>query len=383
MIKTVKIKNFKSIIEETVKLPDFGAVVGLNGAGKSNLIQAIDVVRSLILGADIETVQMKMSTIPNELFNLKDKNSSKPFSIEVELENVNQEIFSFKIGISKNQNQKQELSLIVSEEIFCKKIENKFEKIYSRDEKGSIYQNNGELMPFVMPEDKLFATVYDHEDLEACRELFKETRIHHFDGASLRTPRFVIVGGARIDQLSRLISKIMKNESLYKDFIKILKGLMPNFSDFKEINFEGEKIKGEPRRELLLLLQEESLQSDLTTRAMSEGDARTLFIVATALDMARDSTLIIEELENGMHPERISKLFDHLDTFSKVKNMQVVFTTHSPIVINKLGAERVLFVEKDGDGSHFTLLRESEDISKIKDLLKDGGRLSDYLSRKI
>ncbi len=42
MIKSVRVVNFKSLADVTLSLGHFNCLVGMNGAGKSTVLQALD-----------------------------------------------------------------------------------------------------------------------------------------------------------------------------------------------------------------------------------------------------------------------------------------------------------------------------------------------------
>ena len=50
MIHTVIIKNFKSLENVTFRLGKFNCLVGMNGAGKSTVLQALDLLAQLMHG---------------------------------------------------------------------------------------------------------------------------------------------------------------------------------------------------------------------------------------------------------------------------------------------------------------------------------------------
>src|SRR5690554_2168717 len=50
MIKSVWIDNFKSLVDFKIELAKFNCVVGLNGMGKSTLLQALDFLSQLAHG---------------------------------------------------------------------------------------------------------------------------------------------------------------------------------------------------------------------------------------------------------------------------------------------------------------------------------------------
>lgn len=56
MIEHLRIKNFKSIIEDNVKFSNFTVLVGANGSGKSNLIQALSFLSTIPRSGVVATV---------------------------------------------------------------------------------------------------------------------------------------------------------------------------------------------------------------------------------------------------------------------------------------------------------------------------------------
>lgn len=56
MIKSIRLTNFFSFQETTVYLNDLNLLVGINGAGKSNLLKAIKLLRSVIIEDGMSTL---------------------------------------------------------------------------------------------------------------------------------------------------------------------------------------------------------------------------------------------------------------------------------------------------------------------------------------
>jgi len=383
MISSIKICNFKSIIESKAKLPLFGAIVGLNAAGKSNLIYSIEIARSLMRGANLSQSTAKYGSVNEELFNLRDVTQKKPFSFEFELDVESGFKYIFGISISLKKNQNALSSLIVDQEFLKKNINGNEIVVYNRYSDGTVKIPNESIPSTISAEeDVLFINLYKTPDTEKVKQIFQKTRIVSSDINMLRTPALFMKGSdvARADHISNLIGRLMKDPNLYSQFVKIIKKMMPNLSEFREIKIDDETVKN---KEFMVLMQEITLQGELSTRSFSEGDLRTIAIIATGLDMSEDASFFIEEIENGMHAGRAEKLVEYLDTFSKVKNIQIMFTTHSPLIINDMKPQDVLFVSKNGHGTTFELLGDSEDVTTIKLLLKEGGNLTDYLSAKL
>ena len=115
-------------------------------------------------------------------------------------------------------------------------------------------------------------------------------------------------------------------------------------------------------------------------KLLSAGDLRTLYLIGEAIKLNEHSSLIIEEIENGIHPHRINELIDHLRKIATIKNMQILFTTHSPLVINRLPVHEVVLAEKNDKGTELTLLSESAQATSIQKMLERGGKMTDYIN---
>jgi len=97
--------------------------------------------------------------------------------------------------------------------------------------------------------------------------------------------------------------------------------------------------------------EEEFLGEEVHLSQFSDGFTRILAIV-TQIESANESNhvLLIDEIENGIHPELMGKLIDYL----LKSQVQVVATTHSPLILNYLSddqaRESVLFLYRNSGG---------------------------------
>ena len=92
--------------------------------------------------------------------------------------------------------------------------------------------------------------------------------------------------------------------------------------------------------------QEEGLQHRVHQIGVSSGTLRVLALM-TALHTSSETKLIgIEEPENHVHPGALSAFVEYLGSLGE--NIQLVITTHSPLVLDALGdAEVVRVVRRD------------------------------------
>ncbi|MFG1750567.1 AAA family ATPase [Streptosporangium sandarakinum] len=114
-------------------------------------------------------------------------------------------------------------------------------------------------------------------------------------------------------------------------------------------------------------------------REMSDGLLRFTAIATSLLRQGRDldlgvrgaeddrrfPTLVIEELENGLHPSQASQILDLVRQATQEDASQVIFTTHSPALLSALNAddhEHVVVCSRDRDTglSHLRRLPQME-----------------------
>lgn len=78
------------------------------------------------------------------------------------------------------------------------------------------------------------------------------------------------------------------------------------------------------------------------------------------------STVLLEEPENGLHPARIKQVMAVLRAFTKSHDAQVIFTTHSPLVVNELEPSEVSVVTRPSleAGTQVRPIEETANFSK-------------------
>ena len=83
---------------------------------------------------------------------------------------------------------------------------------------------------------------------------------------------------------------------------------------------------------------------------MSGGTLRLLALLAALRNPEGPSALFIEELENGLDPRAIGFVVDEIRSAVKAGDKQVIITTHSPYLLDKLSLDHIVMVERTEDG---------------------------------
>ena len=119
---------------------------------------------------------------------------------------------------------------------------------------------------------------------------------------------------------------------------------------------------------------------EVDARGMSDGTLRYLAIITALLTRKENSLLIVEEIDNGLHPSRAKILINMLKTLGKKRNIDIVVTTHNPALLDAAGNTMMPFItvvhrdEKNGSSQ----LTQLEDVEQLPKLMAGGslGRLT-------
>ena len=184
------------------------------------------------------------------------------------------------------------------------------------------------------------------------------------DGANLSAVLYALSVGdkAERESLARLLSQIrqLPNEP-YEDF---------NFT----VTDLGDVIFG---------LREKTGYT-VDARSLSDGTLRTLAIL-TALETAqKGSRVIVEEFDNGLHPSRVGILTSAIEKAIKRRDLNVLVTTHNPATMNNLTAEQIKGVVL----CTWSKEKEAADLVELmqvprSDELLERGQLGDLVSRRV
>lgn len=117
---------------------------------------------------------------------------------------------------------------------------------------------------------------------------------------------------------------------------------------------------------------------DVDARGMSDGTLRYAAIIVALLTQRKNSLLVIEEIDNGLHPSRAKQLLDMLKTLGERRGIDVLVTTHNPTLLDAAGSAMVPFITaayRDAD-TGFSQLKTLDDVARLPKLLA-GGSLGD------
>ena len=131
-----------------------------------------------------------------------------------------------------------------------------------------------------------------------------------------------------------------------------------------------------PRSEVMVKLTETfgGRNSGYDATLLSDGTLRVLAIAAAVLSAPEGSLVVIEEIDNGVHPSRAEQLLDRLLRVATRRNLRVLISSHNPALLDALPDDAVpdvVFCYRDPESGTSRLTRLM-DIPDYPELVAQG-----------
>lgn len=112
----------------------------------------------------------------------------------------------------------------------------------------------------------------------------------------------------------------------------------------------------------------------IPAHAVSEGTILTLGLLAVLLNPTQPNLVLLDDVEQGLHPQAQRELMTVFKTIiAEHKNLQIIFSTHSPYIIDELMPSQVhVLHNSDVTGTVAKRLDEHPDVEWAKHTLTTG-----------
>ncbi|WP_199246429.1 AAA family ATPase [[Phormidium] sp. ETS-05] len=112
----------------------------------------------------------------------------------------------------------------------------------------------------------------------------------------------------------------------------------------------------------------------IPAHAVSEGTIITLGLLAVLLNPTQPNLVLLDDVEQGLHPKAQRELMTVFKTIiAEHKNLQIIFSTHSPYIIDELMPSQVhVLHNSDVTGTVAKRLDEHPDVEWAKHTLTTG-----------
>jgi predicted ATPase len=103
----------------------------------------------------------------------------------------------------------------------------------------------------------------------------------------------------------------------------------------------------------------------IPAHAMSEGTIITLGLLTILMSSKRPNLLLLDDIEQGLHPKAQLELVQVLKTIIKLNpDLQIIFTTHSPYIIDELEPSQVHVLNTTTEG--YAVVRRMDEHPNVQ-----------------
>ena len=376
MLRRIHIRGYKSLVNVEVRLRPLTLLFGPNAAGKSNFLDALQLLSNLATSRTLnEAFDPPYRGKPLESFTLGEGGLSGLveqerliFSIEADLElsdtivdSVNRQIKEMRRPSAGHRSEEPSKgSVFVRERNLRYRVEIEMlprsgflrvtdeylaalnvKGLPSKSRRAFIERQNDKI--HLRLEGQAHPTYYDryldhtilsmphypphYPHLVATRRELENWLFFYFEPRermrSANPVKEVRHIGLMGEDLAAFLNTLRAlNPRQFEAVEKALHTVMPDMDGIKTgVNELGE---------VELYLRENGIE--IPTRVLSEGTLRILGLLALTGAVDPPSLVGFEEPENGMHPRRIEMIAELLKTRSSIGESQFIVTTHSPIL---------------------------------------------------
>ena len=390
MLKRIRIKGYKSLTDVDVSVEPLTVLFGPNAAGKSNFLDALQLVSKLGTSRTLkEAFDPPYRGKPLESFTIGTKGikglleqEMLSFCIEVDLhlsdaivETVNRQIQEMRrpsgiIGAPRKAKvharvRERDLRyrlgiemlpragiLRVSDEFLAALnskgeptgrrkpfIERQGEKIHLRLEGQAHPTYYDRFLDYSILSMPHYPPHYPHlvaarRELENWLFFYFEPRERMRAANPVKDVRHIGLMGEELASFLNTLKSLDPDQ--FEAVEKALHTLMPNI--------EGIEVEVSNLGEVELRLREAGVA--IPARVLSEGTLRMLGLLAVTGVKEPPALVGFEEPENGVHPRRVQLIAEFLRTQEILTNTQYIVTTHSPILPDKVGNKSLFVVRR-------------------------------------
>ncbi|MEO5333598.1 MAG: ATP-binding protein [Magnetococcus sp. YQC-5] len=411
MLHDITFKNFKSYQEASLPLASLTMLIGANASGKSNAIEGLRLLSWLAQGNRLSSIQSAVQE-SNRLMRGRIQDlgyhSSPRFSFSCSgMSQTTQQRINIDLEIKKEGSLR-----IVGEVLDCFMSES-FLSLYQVTQSAAgmgtdllVEYNNfilDETLPTIICCDQyaiftqldspakfasyhktsqeviLSATAHFRTWLSNILFLdlvpakmrdysFKNEKQLQGDGKNLSSVLFDLWGG------NKKVKLTLDEKNNRKSILNFI-GSLPE-QDIDTIDF----LSG-PRGEVMVQIQEtfgrEMRKYDASL--LSDGTLRVMAIAAAMLSCPEGGMVVIEEIDNGVHPSRAALLMEQIALLAARRSLRVLLSSHNPALLDALpdsAIPHVVFCYRDPENGSSRLI-QLQNIPDYPELIAQGsvGRL--------
>jgi predicted ATPase len=404
---SITIKNFKSYKEATLPLAPLTLLIGANASGKSNAIEAFRFLSWVAGGERLSTLKNRVndsdkiirgnvSDLPfreTEQFVLSFSADSSNYESIFNIR-FNEIYFGFEIIETENENfiftfdDVADDGIYVSQESLSNNFaidENKTIFSIKNSDYSDVFNLSKELLSFFLKENgSPYKIEKIYNDINFLKSLILNAYFFDFVPSQMRyeslSEKDLRSNGQNLAGVLHYLCEKDRHASDNKTkLLNLIKSLPEqNIIDIKFYVDHRERV------EFALIENFGNTPKEFPMDLLSDGTLKVLAIATALLSVSTGSTLVIEEIDNSIHPSRAHDILSLMRQYAEERGLKLLLSTHNPALMDAIPDEAladVVFCYRDPRQGDSRLLRLG-DLDDYVGLVVQGS-LGDLVTRGI
>lgn len=404
---SITIKNFKSYKEATLPLAPLTLLIGANASGKSNAIEAFRFLSWVAGGERLSTLKNRVndsdkiirgnvSDLPfreTEQFVLSFSADSSNYESIFNIR-FNEIYFGFEIIKTENENfiftfdDVADDGIYVSQESLSNNFaidENKTIFSIKNSDYSDVFNLSKELLSFFLKENgSPYKIEKIYNDINFLKSLILNAYFFDFVPSQMRyeslSEKDLRSNGQNLAGVLHYLCEKDRHASDNKTkLLNLIKSLPEqNIIDIKFYVDHRERV------EFALIENFGNTPKEFPMDLLSDGTLKVLAIATALLSVSTGSTLVIEEIDNSIHPSRAHDILSLMRQYAEERGLKLLLSTHNPALMDAIPDEAladVVFCYRDPQQGDSRLVRLG-DLDDYVGLVVQGS-LGDLVKRGI
>jgi len=380
VITRIQARNYKCLKDVDVSLSPFQVLVGANGSGKSTFMDVLGFIRDMLLEHDgLNAAVEKRARSLSEL-TWNGEGGAIDFAVEVGRRDEEAEggrIATWRYALTCAHDEDAGGLAIASERLMVDasseaasasagvagtasdNTAGAWRDVFRRQGELGVIGTSGEdvsaAFPLIPPyrshfHDAVYAAASRSEGAEVLGSI-----LHVHGILSLHAGIFTVNSGAmrtpcRPDarktleddgsNVAKVVATLKEDDpTSYKDWIQHLRTVLADLKDIIVVEQEHDRH--------LYIKMLRTGRPPTPAWLMSDGELRLLALTLLAYAPATEAVVLVEEPEDGVHPQAIEAVFDSLRS---IHQSQVLLATHSPLMVGLAAPEQLVCLAQTDEG---------------------------------
>ncbi|HIK12030.1 MAG TPA: AAA family ATPase [Oscillatoriaceae cyanobacterium M33_DOE_052] len=348
------IANFKSYRESRLPVGALTLLIGANASGKSNAIEALRFLSWLAQGQKLDQIQYAVNTVDrvfrgrvNDLCYRGESSftlgchldSSEWQELEITINVRDGDLHINGERIIDSSSQVPLYDLVAPSEGIGTDVGVSYNNFARRGEKPQITCSDNRAI-FVQLDSPARFDANSHKSQQVIPATVREYQqvlqsILFLDPVPGKMREYSFKADKRLQEdgtnLSSVLFHLWHEKENQQVILKLIESL-------PEQAITGLDFIFGPRDEVMVMLTETfgNTQRHCEAALLSDGTLRVLAIAAAMLSAPEGSLVVIEEIDNGVHPSRAQHLLASIRDIAQRRQLRVLLSTHNPALMDAL-----------------------------------------------